>query len=697
MNHSAPSPVPVNRRVLIVDDNPAIHDDFRKILGGAGPEAAEITDAEAVLFGRAPAPAALAPFELTSAHQGEEALALVEDSITMGCPFALAFMDVRMPPGWDGIETIERIWKVYPELQVVICTAFSDYSWQDIISRLGHSENLVILKKPFDNIEVLQLAHALTNKWRLNRLAHLRQSELESTVETRTRQLSLSEERFAVAFQASPAALAVVALTDARLIEANDRFLRLLQLTREEANGRPVAELPLSTKPEQFAAWLTALAGGESIHERPAHFARAGGEPRETLVSMELLSFSGAPHALVQVQDITERVELERQLRQAQKMDAIGQLAAGVAHDFNNILTVIQGHAGLLNQILGPEGRHHKSVDAIARASNRAAALIRQLLLFSRKQVLQSRNISLNDVIASTVSMLHRLVGEHISIELDPQDGLPAVHADVGMLEQVLVNFTVNARDAMPNGGRIHISTRLASVNRGPTREDDQARAGDYLCMAFTDTGCGMDSTVLKRVFEPFFTTKGVGKGTGLGLATVYGIARQHKGWIEVESEVGQGSTFKLFLPPSAQPAEALNPDQPEQAGRPGSETILIAEDEAALRDMIAQVLTVQGYKVLTAASGVEALRVWENSPRNIDLLITDMVMPGGILGGELADRLMEANPRLKVIYTSGYSPGFAGKEPNLRAGTNFLPKPYELGRLTTVVRECLDAPVANN
>jgi CheY-like chemotaxis protein len=316
--------------------------------------------------------------------------------------------------------------------------------------------------------------------------------------------------------------------------------------------------------------------------------------------------------------------------------------------------------------------------------------------MFSRKQVMQFRHLDLNELLRNALKMLQRLVGEHVELEFHPEPDLPAVHADPSMMEQIVMNLAVNARDAMPNGGRMFISTSLECVERAPTPMDPEPRSGQYLCLSFRDTGSGMDTQILNRIFEPFFTTKPVGKGTGLGLSTVFGIVRQHQGWLEVQSQPNQGTTFRVFLPISRR--------APERIERPadtclhhGRETVLVAEDEDALRQMVVEVLRIQGYTVLEAASGRQALEIWERAQRRVDLLLTDMVMPGGIMGSELARRLARECPQLKVIYTSGYSPGMAGKDISLFERRNFLPKPYSIGKLAQFVRECLDDPPQSN
>lgn len=671
----------LNRRILIVDDNPSIHDDFREILCSRTPTNGAVEHLEAQLFGQDAAAPARVCFELDSAFQGREALGKVEKSLAEQRPYALAFVDVRMPPGWDGLETIARIWEICPALQVVVCTAYADYSWEQMRAKVRQPDSLVILKKPFDNIEVQQLAHALTKKWWLNLQSELRLSAL-----------SLSEERFSQAFHQSPIPSAIQNLADQRFLDVNERLAQIAAIPRDELIGRTPAELSLWDKPAAADQWYQALLRGDWVREQSARIVPRSGAPRELLVSLSRVTMTGQPQALLLAQDVSERVLLERQLRQAQKMEAIGQLAAGVAHDFNNILTVIQGHAGLLRLKQNGNSAEAKSVEQIAQSSMRAATLVRQLLMFSRKQVMQFRHLDLNEVLRNAIKMLERLVGEHVEITFRPDAALPAIHADSSMIEQIVMNLAVNARDAMPNGGRVTITTTLRSIQRGATPGDPEPREGEFVCLSFSDTGTGMDTQVLSRIFEPFFTTKPPGKGTGLGLSTVFGIVRQHQGWVEVDSRPERGSTFRVYLPASPQAAEKLERVS-EHAMQGGHETVLVAEDEEALRQMVVHVLRTQGYKVLEASSGRHALEVWERANCRIDLLMTDMVMPGGIMGSELAERLTEKSPALKVIYTSGYSPGIAGKDLTLLEGQNFLAKPYRPARLLQAVRDCLDRP----
>jgi two-component system, cell cycle sensor histidine kinase and response regulator CckA len=388
--------------------------------------------------------------------------------------------------------------------------------------------------------------------------------------------------------------------------------------------------------------------------------------------------------------DVTEMLSLEAQFRHAQKLESVGQLAAGVAHDFNNILTVIQGYSEcLLAQCRDPGTA--TALKQIASASKRAAALTRQLLMFSRKQVMQTSVLDLNVVLQNLANMLLRLLGEDIAFEADYGANLPSIEADTGMLEQIVMNLAVNSRDAMPSGGKLVVRTSKAQIDAAYAVQHPDSSAGSFVCLTVSDTGCGMDRKTLDRIFEPFFTTKEVGKGTGLGLATVYGIVKQHHGWIEVSSDVGVGTIFKIYFPainridePAGEPAPGADPV------RGGRETVLVVEDEPMLRELVCQILQQYNYRVISAGSGHEALRIWDEFDGCIDLLLTDMVMPEGMSGRELAAQLKKRKPGLKVIYSSGYSPEAMGRDFG-QGDTVFLSKPYVPPQLARTVRQCLD------
>ena len=684
--------LPVNSRILLVDDNPAIHEDFRKILLGSSKKRTELDAIESVLFDTPHVPVNVTTFELESAYQGKEALEKVKQAIKNEKPYAMAFVDVRMPPGWDGVETIEHLWKADPALQVVVCTAYSDYSWEKMTVRLGVNDNLVILKKPFDNIEVLQLAHALTKKWHVTEQAHVRVETLDKMVAERTRaveasnaELRRSEERFAKAFRASPVPFVIQTPRENRFVDVNDSFLEMTGYDREEVIGRTPLELHLCLD----------YVAGPADEEKPVRHVEAqvstrSGDLRDALISVERILIGGEMHILLMVLDISERLNLEAQLRQAQKMEAIGQLAAGVAHDFNNLLTIIQGHASLQLTLPGHDEDSVDSLQQIALASERAADLTRQLLAFSRRQVMRPRVLQLNQLIRDLTSMLRRLIGEQVELRCELADDVPPIWADQTGLEQVIMNLTLNARDAMPRGGSITIATSVAPLTVADAEKNPEARAGDYAMLSVIDTGTGMDAATRSRIFEPFFTTKETHKGTGMGLATVYGITKQHEGWIEVATEVGKGSQFRVFFPSTDRVAEPLKMAN-ENAAPAGSEsTILIVEDDEAVRSLVREVLDHHGYRVLEAEHGEAALEIWKEHADEIDLLLTDMVMPGSVNGLELSLRLLAEQPDLKVIYTSGYSAELFGSDVRLEDGRNYLPKPYLSAKLTNILHRAL-------
>jgi PAS domain S-box-containing protein len=392
--------------------------------------------------------------------------------------------------------------------------------------------------------------------------------------------------------------------------------------------------------------------------------------------------------------DITERKRLEEQFRQSQKMDAIGQLAGGVAHDFNNILGVIQMQSDLLKSGGNLSPAQLDFAGEIGAATQRAAALTHQLLLFSRKEVLQPRDLDLNESINEMTKMLRRILGEDIKMQFKFAMQPLFIHADPGMLDQVLMNLAVNSRDAMPKGGRLVIETSAVELDKAAAAQIPHARPGSFVCLSVSDTGCGIPPENFQRIFEPFFTTKDVGKGTGLGLATVFGIVQLHQGWIGFHSQIGCGTTFRIYLPQLA----GMTGKKPEQhalaAVRGGVETILLVEDDAALRASVRKILSQLGYCVLEAVNGIEALKIWEQYRDGIHLLLTDVVMPGGMSGIDLGERLLKENPKLKVIYNSGYSAEVAGKDFPLKEGVNFLAKPVQAFKLAQTVRQNLDANI---
>jgi len=407
--------------------------------------------------------------------------------------------------------------------------------------------------------------------------------------------------------------------------------------------------------------------------------------------------YQGRDAHLVFVRDITrrrqteeEKAKLEAQLAQAQKMESVGRLAGGVAHDFNNLLTVINLYSDMALRSLEPDNPLRQDLEEIRRAGDRAAQLTRQLLIFSRRQPLEMRTLNLNEVLQGLAKMLPRLLGEDIPLQMKLAPDLGYIHADPGQIEQVVVNLAVNARDAMPEGGQLTLETVNTTLDKLFLRLHSGVEEGEYIMLAVSDTGVGMTEEVKAHLFEPFFTTKGPGKGTGLGLATVYGIVKQHRGHIWVYSEPGLGSIFKVYLPRvEAGPAATSRSEEATALPR-GSETVLVVEDEPAVRSVAVRVLSGLGYQVLEASSGLDALQVAATWGQMIHLLLTDVIMPE-MNGKALAEQLTALYPALKVLFISGYTDETISHHGVLEEGVAFLQKPFTPSRLAHKVREVLD------
>src|SRR5437016_1180384 len=599
---------PHNHRILIIDDNPSIHEDFRKILGPADAKLAEELDAtEASLFGDHAGSSSAQNFRIDSAFQGQEGLEKVRAACAEGAPYAVAFVDVRMPPGWDGIETISRIWKEFPDLQIVICTAYSDYSWDEIAKSVGNTDKMLVLKKPFDNVEVLQMAHALSKKWQLTQMGRKQMEELDALVNQRTAELRAanarltgevaeraaaeealrrSEERFSKAFHASPVPMAIQRPDGKDCLDANTSFLELVGASREAV-----------------------LAGSTTFW---------ADESTPTTVREEL----AARHAV------------------------------------RNLAATIR-----------------------TTSDERREALVAA------------------EIVEQTVAMLRRLIGEHIALDMQLAPDLPPIFADPNNVEQVIMNLALNARDAMPDGGKLTLTTTRVEVDNASRARNPESQLGPYICLAVKDSGYGMDAATVGRIFEPFFTTKDPGQGTGMGLATVYGVLKQHGGWIEVDTAPGRGTTIRTFFPLSVDgfvAASAKSESSPTESTPTNAITILVVEDDEMVREFVSEALAALGYRVLSAVNGRDALEVWAEHRDEIDLLLTDVVMPESISGRQLAHTLILDKPNLKVIFTSGYSSELFGSEFEREKEHLFLAKPYLPDRLAQTVAMHLqsqDAP----
>jgi PAS domain S-box-containing protein len=474
-------------------------------------------------------------------------------------------------------------------------------------------------------------------------------------------------------------------------LDANEAAVLHYGYSREEFLSLTLNDIAL---PEEIPAFLQKLsrsvlgAGNSGIWRHR----KKGGKLSEMELTTHSLILGERPAWLTLAMDVTERLSLEAQLRQSQKMESVGQLAGGIAHDFNNLLTVISGHTGILLAMKNLNPQINESVREISEASRRAADLTRQLLTFSRKQVTELQVIDLNEVVKNVSKLLRRILGEDISLEVTFSPGLSSTKADLGMIEQILLNLAVNSRDAMPKGGKLRISTSIVVIDDAQARQNPEASPGRFVCLTFADTGSGIAPEHLPRIFEPFFTTKEMDRGTGLGLATVYGIIKQHQGWIQVASQIGEGTTFQVFLTACNEKSGPLTVASGEQRVIGGTETILVVEDELPLLKLIHHILESHGYKVLESNTGKAALENWEQRRRKIDLLLTDMVLPDGMTGPELAHTLQASKPDLKVIYTSGYDTQKLAKDLALTDGSNFIQKPFHARKLAETVYDCLNS-----
>ncbi|MDX6694372.1 MAG: hypothetical protein QOF02_1975 [Blastocatellia bacterium] len=574
-----------------------------------------------------------------------------------------------------------------------------------------------------DTFLFIAIRHSISEMWDIaRRTAEIKSLNegLESHVAERTSQLATanfelekevverklaeeaahdSETRYRLLFESNPFPMWVYDLETLSFLAINDAAVHSYGYSREEFLRMTIKDIrPLEDVPTLLDN-VTKVFSGLDEAGVWRHRKKDG-----TIIDAEItsypLQFAERRAELVLANDITKRKQTEEalrrseeQLRQAQKMEAVGKLAGGIAHDFNNLVTVINGHTALSMRRLEQDNPLYHKLEIIKEAGERAASLTRQLLAFSRKQILQPKVLDLNHVIFETNKILQRLIGEDIDLFIGLMPDLGKVKADPGQLEQVLMNISVNARDAMPKGGKLTIETANVDIDEGYASRHLSIRPGRYVMLAVSDTGCGMDAPTQERIFEPFFTTKEVGKGTGLGLSTVYGIVKQSGGSIWVYSEVGRGTTFKIYLPCVDSPAEEFKTSPAETKAQLGTETVLLVEDEEMVREMTREILQESGYRVIEAKHGHEALLVAEQHNGPIHLMLSDVVMPQ-MSGRELAEQLSPLRREMKVLYMSGYTDDAIVHHGVLDEGMAFIEKPFTPNALTRKLREVLNEPV---
>ena len=698
-----------NNRILVIDDNPAIHEDFRKILGAGSRHCSALDEAEVTMLGDAGRTEANVSFKIASAYQGAEGLEMMHQALTAGLPYAMAFVHMRMPPGWDGLETITRLWQADPELQVVICTAYSDFSWEEMNRALGHSDSFVILKKPFDIVEVLQLAHALTKKWSLNRRAKGRLSELDKLVSEKTYELRaanqvlqteiVERQRAAEQIRKQAALLDLaqdaICVTDMeqRILYWNQGAERLYGWLAAEAAGKKADELLFRDDLASLKKAIeTLLRKGEWKGEL-GQATRAG---RAVVVSGRwtlVLDSQGKPESILMLNtDLTEKKILEAHSLRTQRLESIGTLASGVAHDLNNILTPIMMAVPMLRWGLTSE-ELEKVISTVELSAKRGADLVKQLLGFGRGVEGKRMLIQAKHLVNEMVTIAQQTFPKTISVKSEVPEDLWPVFVDSTQLHQVLLNLCVNARDAMPEGGALLVHLGNIRLDQQCVSMNPEASPGPYVRLKVSDTGTGISPEIIHKIFEPFFTTKVMGKGTGLGLSTVLGIVKSHGGFVDVCSQTGKGTTFEVYLP--ATPGEEILAIEPVVAAtlRGHGECILVVDDEPSIREVTQKTLERHGYRVLLAGDGAEALAAYAQHRNEIKAVMMDMAMPW-LDGLRTIRALKKMNPAVKVIASSGDG-STSWRSENLAqlnelGVTTFLAKPFNAEKLLVSLQEII-------
>lgn len=836
----------LNRRILVIDDNHAIHADFRKILGSPDAEDADLLDAEARLFGSKPAML----FEIDTASQGEEGLLKVQQAQAEGRPYAMAFVDVRMPPGWDGIETTQRIWQLCPDMQVVICTAFSDISWEEMRTRFDSLDRLLILKKPFDTVEILQMANALTHKWLLQQEARLRLGGLEQMVWERTRELEESQaaavNMMGEAVRNSEKAEQAVAELRREMAERSkleEKFREQASLLDKAREAILVHELDSritywNKGAEHTYGWSAAEAVGQSAEllcMNPDSFQQASeqvvqtgewtgelkqrgkdgrnliieghwtlvrddhGAPRSILaintditarkqadeaiqmqgrvlesmtegvvvcdeagvilfsntacnemfgydaselqgkhfsvlkssapdegrrevdgmldalqsrgtwageinsrkkdgqsfitrMKVSIVDTTGARSFVVVVEDITEKKSMEAQFLRSQRMESVGRLSSGIAHDMNNILTPILLAAFMLRRPL-PGEDFEKLVDNIETSAQRGAALIKQLLTLGCEPGGQRKVVCTALLVEDMMQIMRGTFPKNITLSCRVAADTWPVIGDPTQLHQVVLNLCVNARDAMPVGGALMMSVENTRFDESYAAMSAGIKPGPYVMLRVSDTGEGIPSEIMDKIFDPFFTTKETGKGTGLGLSTVMGIVKNHGGFVNVRSLVGSGTTFEICLPAVPEGATECATRSLNLPPRGQGETILVVDDEPNIRDVVRRALTSHGYRVLTASDGTEAVVLFTENRDQIKAVLTDIMMP--YMDGVTMVRTMKRMaPEVKIVASTGMGSARGREDKTAALHTlgvrTLLTKPYTADEVLVAIGDLL-------
>ena len=676
-----------NKRILVIDDDKEIWRAYQDVLS---PATTSVDSPLAQAFLEEVGESSCGDekrFDLSFASQGQEGYAMVQEAVEQGNPYAVIFLDIRMPPGWDGMETAVHIRQVDPQVELVVVTAFSDRSRSEIARALGTPAKFLFFRKPFDVEELRQLALSLTEKWNVARREQVQRNAL-----------SRSEARFRAMIETT-SDWVWEADREGTLIYCSPVSERIFDFTVDELLGKNMFAA-LRAKEDNFDyehIFLESVKAGACFQaiEHPCRhrdgstvYIESSGTPVVN-DDGQVVGFRGIDRDITaRIQADKERLNLEEQMRHTQKLEALGTLAGGVAHDMNNILTPIMGYCELAHLTLDADHPMQPCLEGIDKSAKRAANLIRQILAFSRKQVMEKHLVNLTTLIEDFAKMLKRLIREDVGLKFDLDDELWTIRADVGQLEQIILNLVVNARDALEAeaDGKIIVRTRCQDVEAPLIDIDLNRFNGQYIVLSVTDNGSGIDKKIMKNIFDPFYTTKAQGKGTGMGLATIHGIVRQHNGHIRVESTKGKGATFYIYFPRTKEEKAEVELTVPIGKIVGGSETILLVEDDSVVREIATQCLIEMGYRVLTAENGKQGLALFMEKENEIDLVLSDLVMPS--MGGQaMAAAIKEIKPQMPIVFMTGYA---SDQELLSQDEVTLLMKPFQTHELAGVIRRTL-------
>jgi signal transduction histidine kinase/DNA-binding response OmpR family regulator len=670
------------RRILIVDDNEAIHEDIKSTLTGTGIEADPDRDTLAGdLFDEAPSRTLEVRYRIDDAYQGEEAVAAVEAAAAQGAPYALIFMDVRMPPGIDGVQTITRIWKKHPQTEIVLCTAFSDHTWDDILNQLGTTEHLLFIRKPFDSVSVKQLALTLTTKWMLDR-------------QNRGYILSLAESRERYKTLVDNLGVGVMLLDcDMNITTANAQLKRWYPAIAESTSQKCCQALA-GQEQSHFCRNCPATRTIEDgcSHEVMADVTLPCGVRHQRIQSFPVSDPTGALRgAIVVCEDITERIAMEERIANTRKMELLGRIASGVAHDLNNILAGLITLPDLLLLEMPSNSSSTEYLQMIKDSAGRAAAIVEDLLTLSRRSAATHTVINLNAIITTCLNSpeFTTLRGEHpqVTITRDCDVNLHCIRGSEVHLQKSLMNLLVNAVQAIPETGTITITTRNTPAN-DPALATYDHTASDYVTLRIADSGVGIPSESLVKIFEPFYTTKVMGRrsGTGLGLAIVDGTIKDHHGFIAVESAIGKGTQFTLHFPATLDRSSGAGPTPVPDVQRGNGQTILVVEENIESRAILSFMLGKLGYHPHIVGCGDDAITYLQT--KNAELIILDMILDYGMDGLETFKRILMVKPDARAIITSGFARTDRITEVQTLASGRLIPKPYTLGQIAEAISE---------